>query len=97
MLQADDHIVCFCSFHPPPFCKPLSVPFQLLLSYTGAVQQNERASEQITACETLKPIGLLSLQCLDTLCGRLSEDIGITLASSEQLCTEASELDLASI
>lgn len=33
--------------------------------------------------------------CLDTLCGGISEDMGITLATSEQLCTEGSELDLA--
>lgn len=40
---------------------------------------------------------LLSLQCMDTLCGGMSEDVGLTLASSEQLCTEGSELDLGVI
>lgn len=35
--------------------------------------------------------------CVDTLCGALSEDMGLTLASSEQLCTEGSELDLTCI
>ncbi|CDJ50376.1 hypothetical protein EBH_0033080 [Eimeria brunetti] len=35
--------------------------------------------------------------CMDTLCGGMSEDMGLTLASSEQLCTEGSELDLGNI
>ncbi|CDI77309.1 hypothetical protein, conserved [Eimeria praecox] len=35
--------------------------------------------------------------CIDTLCGGMSEDMGLTLASSEQLCTEGSELDLAGL
>ncbi|CDJ27141.1 uncharacterized protein EMH_0029270 [Eimeria mitis] len=35
--------------------------------------------------------------CMDTLCGGMSEEMGLTLASSEQLCTEGSELDLAGL
>ncbi|CDJ38109.1 hypothetical protein, conserved [Eimeria tenella] len=37
------------------------------------------------------------LHFIDTLCGGMTEDMGMTLATSEQLCTEGSELDLAAI
>lgn len=40
---------------------------------------------------------LFLLQFIDTLCGGMTEDMGMTLATSEQLCTEGSELDLAAI
>lgn len=51
----------------------------------------------LPGCSLLPHVSMLLLQCLDTVCGGMPEDMGMTLATSEQLCTESSELDLAQI